>query len=312
MADPPGPRSADSPAPSAANSRDLAGDERDRVAVRRDAAGDERDNVAQRRDGERDDRDLDADLRDEAGHQRDMAADERDRAAERSAGPAAVESTALRREASVDRWYAAADRRASGADRAEAGGDRRTAATNRGAGASERFDADHDRGRASDDREASAKERELSALDGLTGAYLRTAGLAELAREMARARRTHQPLVVAFVDVDSLKTLNDASGHAAGDQLLVDVVESLRSSLRPYDVVIRVGGDEFVCVIPGMDPSDAAARLAAANESIAGSGSVTVGLAEMSQGDTPEALVARADRDLYQKRLDQRPPPSLD
>lgn len=306
-----GPSAVDRPEISEANSRDLAGDERDKAAGRRDVAGDQRDEAAHLRDEARDQRDIDADLRDEAGDQRDIAADERDRAAERLAGPGAEQVAdddlaVARRDAAADRRHAATDRRAAGAERSQAGHDRQTASDNRGAGAAERFDADHDRGIASDDRVASAKEREDSALDGLTGAYLRGAGLLELEREMARARRTGQPLVVAFVDVDHLKALNDASGHAAGDQLLIDVVRALRAHLRSYDIVVRYGGDEFVCVMSGVARADAATRLAVANASIPGLGSVTAGLTEMGDDDTPEMLVARADADFYQKRTEQR------
>ena len=70
-----------------------------------------------------------------------------------------------------------------------------------------------------------------------------------MTRDLARARRAQQPLLVAFVDVDGLKAVNDEYGHAAGDTLLRAVVTALSSMLRPYDVVIRYGGDEFICVL---------------------------------------------------------------
>jgi diguanylate cyclase len=61
----------------------------------------------------------------------------------------------------------------------------------------------------------------------------------EIEREIARARRSEPPLVLAFVDVDHLKVVNDSRGHAAGDRLLVDVANSFREKLRSHDLIIR-------------------------------------------------------------------------
>lgn len=86
-----------------------------------------------------------------------------------------------------------------------------------------------------------AGERALAALDQLTGARSRGSGLAELARELARAERTSEPLTVVYVDVDHMKAINDSRGHAAGDDALVAVVEVIRGALRSYDLIVRVG-----------------------------------------------------------------------
>ncbi len=86
---------------------------------------------------------------------------------------------------------------------------------------------------------------ERASTDDLTGLLRRGAGLALLEREIDRSRRTETRLVVAFVDVDGLKRVNDELGHAAGDRLLSDVAAVLRSRLRSYDLVMRWGGDEF-------------------------------------------------------------------
>ncbi len=155
------------------------------------------------------------------------------------------------------------------------------------------------------DRAAAADDRRLAAVDGLTGAYLRSAGLLELDREIARTRRTEEPLVLAFVDVDALKQVNDSRGHAAGDRLLTAVAASLKAMLRPYDVVIRYGGDEFICVMTGITLSTAATRFSIINSLLATAaenGSVTVGLAELSPGDSAYVLIGKADADLYAKR----------
>ena len=183
-----------------------------------------------------------------------------------------------------ERTMASWDRKEARDDRAEAAGDRRGASA---------------------DRWASASERAAAALDELTGAHRRGAGFVELEREMARARRTAQRLVLAFVDVNGLKSINDSRGHTAGDRVLREVVATLRARLRSYDLIIRFGGDEFLCAIPGVTMHEAAERLAAVNTSLATSpehGSVTTGLAELRPDDSFEDLIARADAALYRER----------
>ena len=111
-------------------------------------------------------------------------------------------------------------------------------------------------------RGASAREREDAVIDDLTGAYLRGAGFSELLRDIARATRDDEPLVLAFIDIDGLKAVNDSSGHAAGDRLLLEVADALRARTRSHDLLIRYGGDEFVCAISGLTADEAAVRFA--------------------------------------------------
>lgn len=141
--------------------------------------------------------------------------------------------------AASDRAHSAEDRSAAANERSLAEHDRQSALLNRSAGAGERAGAEHDRDDALADRVVSERHRAMSSLDGLTGAYVRSAGVLALEREIARARRVHQPLMVAFVDVDGLKSTNDTHGHAAGDQRLIAVADMFRSRLRSYDVVMR-------------------------------------------------------------------------
>jgi diguanylate cyclase (GGDEF)-like protein len=148
-------------------------------------------------------------------------------------------------------------------------------------------------------------------VDDLTGLYRRNEGFAELAREMARAKRTVTPLVAAFVDVDGLKAINDSRGHAAGDAMLVAVARSLQFELRNYDVIFRYGGDEIVCALPGIDRAEAARRFVAVRAALIADpahGSISVGLAQMRREDSAHDLVARADKDLYIRRRRQRGP----
>jgi len=87
-------------------------------------------------------------------------------------------------------------------------------------------------------------------VDDLTGTLRRGAGLAALEREIGRARRHGDHLLtVAFIDLDSLKSVNDSSGHAAGDALLCELAGALTRRLRAYDLVVRWGGDEFVVAL---------------------------------------------------------------
>ena len=240
-------------------------------------------------------------LRDQAGRQRDTAAARRDdRAADRD--DAAGERDRLARHRTKDDDLVESDVRnaqlevAAQSDRARAYGDRVAAAN-------DRADAATDRQAALADRMAAARDRRQAAVDGLTGAYNREAGLLELGRDVARAARSGRLLIVAFIDVDHLKIINDEQGHAAGDRALITVADVLHTTLRPYDLVIRYGGDEFICAAEGIDLHAARLRFIRVNELLARAGlSVTAGLAKLRTGDTIEQVIARADADLYQQR----------
>jgi len=150
---------------------------------------------------------------------------------------------------------------------------------------------------------------ELAARDEVTGVLRRSAGLEQLEHEMARARRGAAPrLVIAFLDVDDLKAVNDSEGHAAGDRLLTTMAQTLRRKLRSYDLVIRWGGDEFVCVLP--DAGEAAAERLL--DDVSGEfthqtrRSFSAGVASLQDGDTPQGLVERADVRLYATRRRRR------
>jgi diguanylate cyclase (GGDEF)-like protein len=135
--------------------------------------------------------------------------------------------------------------------------------------------------------------------------YLRGPGSVELEREITRVRRTEQPLVLAFVDVNGLKAINDSRGHGAGDRVLLEVTKALRAMLRSSDLIIRYGGDEFACVIAGLNAADATKRLAPVNAALAQAPerpSVTIGFAELQSDDSAEDVLARADAALYRKR----------
>ncbi|HYM08291.1 MAG TPA: diguanylate cyclase [Terriglobales bacterium] len=82
-----------------------------------------------------------------------------------------------------------------------------------------------------------------------------------LKNEIARASRESTPLAVFFLDLDHFKPVNDSYGHGAGDRLLVATVETLKTCLRTYDVLGRMGGDEFVVIMPGIPSESISAKI---------------------------------------------------
>jgi diguanylate cyclase (GGDEF)-like protein len=222
------------------------------------------------------DREQAAGLRDQVADARDKAADERDEHASELA-----RSTVAREDSLVQHLEEL--RAQAGADRAQATASRARLATERADFAVERrrFDA----------------ELRSSHLDDLTGAYRRDVGRTAIAHEIDRARRADGRFVLAFVDVDGLKTINDRDGHGAGDRVLETVVRTILTSLRPYDPVVRYGGDEFLCGLAGANIAAAERRFGEIGEALATGGvRISVGLALLTGTETADELTARADQ----------------
>lgn len=171
--------------------------------------------------------------------------------------------------------------------------------------ARDRFHAAEDRYLAAKDRRRATAYLKSSYRDELTGVLQRQAGQAELRHEVDRARRNRAALVIAFIDVDGLKQINDEQGHLAGDAVLQAVGEALRRGLRSYDVIMRFGGDEFVCGLPGATVDEVRRRMTDVNDALRQShatASISVGLAELRPDDSLRDVVKRADTDLYARR----------
>ena len=148
--------------------------------------------------------------------------------------------------------------------------------------------------------EALFKLREEAAFDELTGVLRRAAGISALDREIARARRQKAPLAVAFVDVDGLKETNDKRGHKAGDDLLRSMAALLKGALRAQDLVMRYGGDEFVCVLPDTVADAGRAKISwIQTEADAKGISFSVGVAQLERADDVVSLLGRADTEMY-------------
>ena len=231
----------------------------------------QRSEAAQDRDLTSDDRDRRSVARDAAGRRRDagLTAAGHDTAGSEAEAALLKQLEELEAKAAADRARAAAERERAAQDRAEAS------------------------------RERARLEAELRSahLDELTGAYRREMGRLALSHEIDRARRSDGRFVLAFIDVDRLKAVNDRDGHAAGDRVLQTVVREIRTRLRSFDPIVRYGGDEFVCGLGGTDIAEAKRRFEAIGRAIEEDVSVgiSVGLAALAPDDTAERLTERAD-----------------
>ena len=153
---------------------------------------------------------------------------------------------------------------------------------------------------------------ELAHTDPLTGLGNRRAMGDIVTREIARARRTRDPLCIAILDVDHFKKVNDDHGHAVGDKALAHVALVVKSGIRETDVICRYGGEEFVVVLPGAAAQGALFvidRLRVMMERsplVHGKDRLTIrfsaGIAELQPGETLDGLLERSDQALYEAK----------
>jgi diguanylate cyclase (GGDEF)-like protein len=133
--------------------------------------------------------------------------------------------------------------------------------------------------------------------DPLTGLGNRRAWDAQLGAILS-SRQT-RPLTVCILDLDHFKAYNDDLGHSAGDALLVQVARAWPRELRPHDVLVRLGGEEFALALPGSDTDAAQAVVERLRLRIPDGQTCSAGLARYEPGDTAESLLQRADEALY-------------
>ncbi len=158
----------------------------------------------------------------------------------------------------------------------------------------------------------------IAALDPLTNCYNRRFGLTRLREEFTRAERHESPLGVIMFDIDHFKSVNDSYGHLIGDRLLANVAKVAKSNLREGDVLVRYGGEEFLCILPGASTEGAAEvceRIRHAIEAMTVQDrgktiSCTVSLGFGSFPATPAedetALIRATDEALYRAKNDGR------
>ena len=152
----------------------------------------------------------------------------------------------------------------------------------------------------------------LANMDSLVPVANRRGLIAQLDMMIARFERHGTPGALLFVDVDGLKALNDAFGHAAGDAALIHLTEMMVASVRQTDMVARIGGDEFVILLDHADEGsacDTAARLA---DRVAGCEfcfegkclplSIAIGFTHLQPGDSAVAVLDRADEAMYREK----------
>jgi diguanylate cyclase (GGDEF)-like protein len=146
-----------------------------------------------------------------------------------------------------------------------------------------------------------------STSDFLTGVANARRFYEVLELEAARARRYHQPFTIVFLDLDDFKNINDAHGHAAGDDVLCEVADCLLGETRDTDIVARLGGDEFMILMPEADPDSARAtmerlrtRLAETLAAIDREVTFSAGVVTFAvPAETTRTMVAEADMLMY-------------
>jgi len=139
----------------------------------------------------------------------------------------------------------------------------------------------------------------------------------QLDSELSRGRRTNNPLAVCVLDLDGFKMVNDRFGHLEGNRVLHEVAGGLREVCREYDYVARMGGDEFVVLLPGVKPTDVDTKIMQFREVVTQVCrdlfhedllSISIGVAHfLIDGNDAEQLLAEADRRMYKEKHTHKP-----
>ena len=151
-----------------------------------------------------------------------------------------------------------------------------------------------------------ARLDEQARTDQLTGVANRRTWDDELPQEVARSRRTGEPLSLAILDLDRFKAYNDAHGHPAGDRLLRGVAAAWGERLRTTDILARYGGEEFAVLLPACDHGNAALVAEQLRDAVPDAETCSIGIATWDGVESADALVGRADAALYEAKAKGR------
>lgn len=148
--------------------------------------------------------------------------------------------------------------------------------------------------------------------DHLTGILNRRGLDNAFERESARALRDHKPMCLALLDIDNFKQLNDVHGHHVGDNALVYLVEAVKETTRPHDIVARFGGEEFVILLPDAEIDEAVAVISRVRRNLTKRFflhenkrlliTFSAGVAEYQTNESQDNIIVRADKALYQAK----------
>ncbi|PYQ09120.1 MAG: hypothetical protein DMF83_04555 [Acidobacteria bacterium] len=158
-------------------------------------------------------------------------------------------------------------------------------------------------------RELQGRLLTLAITDPLTGAFNRRHMDGRLAESIQIARRSGRPVSALMIDIDHFKRINDEHGHEAGDGVLQGLVALVNERSRQIDLMFRMGGEEFVLLLPATGEAEAARLAEELRASIAGAPllggrpvTVSIGVAELRADDTRESWIKRADEAMYKAK----------
>ncbi|MEA3313582.1 MAG: diguanylate cyclase [Caldisericota bacterium] len=157
------------------------------------------------------------------------------------------------------------------------------------------------------------KLEKLARIDSLTGCYNRRYGLELLDRQIKLSQRSKSPILLAFLDIDKFKSINDTYGHEEGDKVLKESVELFKSTLRDVDIICRMGGDEFLLIFPDNSLKEASLirnrlekNLSRLNKSIKKGYQIkfSMGFSEYlpNKPKTIDKLISIADQRMYEEK----------
>jgi len=155
--------------------------------------------------------------------------------------------------------------------------------------------------------------KKLANFDSLTGSYSRGYGLNLLDHQSKLAKRNKSPLLLAYIDIDNFKNINDTFGHKEGDRVLKEVVKVLKAILREIDIICRMGGDEFLLIFPDSSLKDSSIIKERLNKGLTKLNQIlkkpykidlSIGLSEYHPGNPQpiDELIRIADERMYKEK----------